>query len=177
MVVSCQVGIGNWTWVLCKAASSLNHWATSPAPVLLFVDAFYSVFVRIAKQRSVEWIKSFFGHFPVLEMESELFLVDVSFGGLLVPLLYGVGDCTQVLLHARQAPMSTATHFPRYPWSGSCAYSWAYLIYFPALANCSPHGLCQPPASYVFWTWLIISKITILYSCRFNLSIADVYRI
>lgn len=40
VLVSCHVGFGNWTWVLCKPASCLNHRATSPAPVLLLLDVF-----------------------------------------------------------------------------------------------------------------------------------------
>ena len=31
-VVSCRVGIGNWTWVLWKS-SVFNHWAISPSPM------------------------------------------------------------------------------------------------------------------------------------------------
>jgi hypothetical protein len=34
-VVSCHVDAGNWTWSSGRAASALNHWATSHPPVLI----------------------------------------------------------------------------------------------------------------------------------------------
>ena len=50
--VSRHVGTGNWTWVLWKSASPLNHWATPATPTILYFN--WSLIVRIPKTHSTK---------------------------------------------------------------------------------------------------------------------------